>query len=296
MVGGCRDQRASATARPPMPQRRSPRRSVLPPAAPGSDHGFTLIELLVVITIIVVLLALLTPALDKAIYQAELAVCAANMHGVGNSLLIYTADHKRRYPDNRLDFYTPFHLYNRGGSPDLRATLKPYLSVNKSFNDPLNPVVDFENSVAGAEVFGDYNMWFGYKYTDEAGMKKAGDRWTYRGDRFNLLLSDQDRVGSDNAGQLNNSSHPDHDRVMAPIVAQDERVGGTPLTLSWWDVHGPRRRGPVDHNYLRDDLSVQRIDNVSHDAGDPANPQAYMARVPQNGDDRNPTLRIQIPK
>jgi prepilin-type N-terminal cleavage/methylation domain-containing protein len=36
--------------------------------------AFTLIELLVVITIIVVLLSLLAPALDKAICQ-ELAVC-----------------------------------------------------------------------------------------------------------------------------------------------------------------------------------------------------------------------------
>src|SRR5438876_557647 len=45
--------------------------------------AFTLIELLVVVTIIVVLLALLTPALDRAIYQAELTVCAANQHTVG---------------------------------------------------------------------------------------------------------------------------------------------------------------------------------------------------------------------
>ena len=39
--------------------------------------AFTLIELLVVITIIVILLAMLAPAPDKAIYLAELAVCAA---------------------------------------------------------------------------------------------------------------------------------------------------------------------------------------------------------------------------
>jgi type II secretory pathway pseudopilin PulG len=33
------------------------------------------VELLVVITIIVLLLALLAPALEKAIYQAQMAVC-----------------------------------------------------------------------------------------------------------------------------------------------------------------------------------------------------------------------------
>jgi len=37
------------------------------------------IELLVVITIIVVLLSLLAPALDKAIYRAELPRCAASL-------------------------------------------------------------------------------------------------------------------------------------------------------------------------------------------------------------------------
>jgi prepilin-type N-terminal cleavage/methylation domain-containing protein len=37
--------------------------------------AFTLIELLVVVTIIVVLPALLAPALDQSIYQVELTVC-----------------------------------------------------------------------------------------------------------------------------------------------------------------------------------------------------------------------------
>ena len=45
-------------------------------------NGFTLVELLVVITIIVILLALLAPALDKAIYQAELAVCGTRVRAI----------------------------------------------------------------------------------------------------------------------------------------------------------------------------------------------------------------------
>src|ERR1041385_7046662 len=48
--------------------------------------AFTLIELLVVVTIIVVLLALLTPALDRAIYRAELLRCGANQKGTGEAL------------------------------------------------------------------------------------------------------------------------------------------------------------------------------------------------------------------
>src|SRR5690349_1320087 len=60
--------------------------------------AFTLIELLVVVTIIAVLLALLTPALDKAVYQAELVRCAAQLRGVGQSVVTYAMDARRSYP------------------------------------------------------------------------------------------------------------------------------------------------------------------------------------------------------
>src|SRR5688500_3053707 len=61
-------------------------------------RAFTLIELLVVITIIVVLLSMLTPALDRAIYQAELAVCAANQDAIAGAVVVYAAGHRRMYP------------------------------------------------------------------------------------------------------------------------------------------------------------------------------------------------------
>src|ERR1041385_1906177 len=65
----------------------------------ASKHGFTLIELLGVITIIVILLALLTPALDKAIYVAELAACQAQQRGIVTGTVIYAMEHKRYYFD-----------------------------------------------------------------------------------------------------------------------------------------------------------------------------------------------------
>ena len=68
-------------------------------AATQSKMGFTLVELLVVITIIVILLALLAPALDQAIYQAELAVCAARQDGLLTIFHAYAADEgRRKYP------------------------------------------------------------------------------------------------------------------------------------------------------------------------------------------------------
>src|ERR1041385_310566 len=60
--------------------------------------AFTLIELLVVVTIIVVLLAMLAPAMDKAIYSAELAVCGGNLKGDASGVATYAMGFKRRYP------------------------------------------------------------------------------------------------------------------------------------------------------------------------------------------------------
>ena len=64
----------------------------------ATRSGFTLIELLVVVTILVVLLALLAPAIDKAMGFAMEARCLSNLHQIGVALRMYTGDHRGYFP------------------------------------------------------------------------------------------------------------------------------------------------------------------------------------------------------
>ena len=72
---------------------------LIEPSKTMRKRGFTLVELLVVITIIVVLLTMLTPALDKATEMARRAVCAANLRNWGSAHGLYYIDNKRQLPE-----------------------------------------------------------------------------------------------------------------------------------------------------------------------------------------------------
>src|ERR1041385_5029513 len=151
-------------------------------------RGFTLIELLVVVTIIAVLLALLTPAIDRAMYQASLAVCGSRLNGIANAALIYAMSSKKLYPPGppANDSFKPNRL-TVGNNPatDRRLSLKTVLPINKMLNDPLRPTVNMEGpNKQYSHVYASYDMWFGWQYMKNTGgpespMRRLGEQWTY---------------------------------------------------------------------------------------------------------------------
>ena len=154
--------------------------------------GFTLIELLVVVTIIVVLIAMLTPALDKAIYAAELAKCGGGMKGIVLGELNYAFNNKRHYSDRppargaNYDNYQTKQLSGVGtfagsavsaGTPttffDERLLLRPFMNVD-AFVCPLAGSIKVNTAQPETTLFMPYCMFYSYQYRDSTANVSAG--------------------------------------------------------------------------------------------------------------------------
>lgn len=242
-------------------------------------RAFTLIELLVVITIIVVLLALLAPALDQALYQAELAVCGARLDAVATGAITYAIDQRRTYPVRNFNMTNrdAKHLagidtWGTGGTPggysDERPTLRGYVGL-KMLLEPMTPRIELENTTPTSEVFQGYLTWYGWRYLDPdnypnplAGMHKLGDRFEWNGRRFSVLAGDYDEYQI--ASRRVYSSHPDRDGMLFSQVLENE--GGVEgvlgnLYLTRWK-RDSIDRGPLDLNYAYADGSVRQVRDV----------------------------------
>jgi len=60
--------------------------------------AFTLVELLVVISVIAVLASLLSPAVMRALKQAQRTACSSNLHQLHTIFAVYAKDHDLRLP------------------------------------------------------------------------------------------------------------------------------------------------------------------------------------------------------
>jgi len=249
--------------------------------------AFTLIELLAVVAIITLLVALLMPALDQAIYQAELATCSAGIRSIATGAVVYAAASRRSYPyrpmvDGEIWNCTMLFINTGRVGPvttgrvlDDRPLLKTIFPLNKTFNCPLAPSeADLESEQSQIRVFASYASWFGVRYpTNRAdvrivprqAMKKLGDRlaWSFEGNdySFNLLAGDMDLLTVQNyANPLAQSGHQDKSQKMQADVQENDTN-----TYSAWTVRGDPRRGALDTNFATDDLAVSRSLNVTYD-------------------------------
>jgi competence protein ComGC len=261
--------------------------------------AFTLVELLVVITIIIVLLALLSPAMNKAIYRAELAVCGTHLRGIHTSVTIYAMDNRRHYPyragvheRTQTSYYTPASLSHGEDNvtKDDRELLKSIMPINKILNDPTLPALDFESAAVGSWVWVPYNLWFGFQYYNQPSDPRKGvmtDRGMFRlGDalefsnrgadpvrKFRVIASDLYFTRETNIDIA--SAHPDRDDLLAPVALQDGESSAEKrveyvdpdrlLTYSRWEAYGTNRlNGPVDLNFVFDHGGVVLIDNIDY--------------------------------
>ncbi len=263
-------------------------------------RAFTVVELMVVITIIAILLALLTPALDKAIYRAELLRCQTNQKGIVSGVQIYATDFKRHYP------YRPYARNGVAGSPkrisssgvvnDTRRLLRPYVSINGHLNCPFTPTkADYDNSTANTIVETSYSLFFGSQFKEEGtggallkGMFRLGDRWEWENRMFNVVSVDYDAL--DQTLAVTYTSHPDGEGAGAPQVRQDEAgVAGTGNvhTFTRWIFTG-YKRPPIDTLYALADGSVGLYEQITWDEAELTG-KGRMAKTPNYNNGQNYT-------
>jgi len=134
------------------PAMRRPRVSFTPQLLPrplNRGAGFTLVELLVVISIIILLAALVVPAVKRAQNSSMKAGSVSNLRQIGVAMMSYTAEHgsfppPRSDPSKANSYAT---VYGWVGKKPLRTTAAGNLTADKR---PLNAYLG--NFTADSEV------------------------------------------------------------------------------------------------------------------------------------------------
>lgn len=284
----------------------------------AARKAFTLIELLVVITVIVVLLALLMPALDQAVYQAELVRCASQERLIVSGVTTYAAASRRFYPTPPLGRYATHQVEQLGswGKPDnhLLPLVEPFIG-RKAFNCPLIGGLSFDPQDNNngpqpkpTEMFSTYGLWFATGFTDAKarsisakGRRKLGDMLEYVTDpgpsgdvrklRIGVVVGDLNAIHDT---ETSFSTHQDKDQVYfnRPIQDQLNPVAAQYVTYSRWIDSDPASpiRGALDLHFAYDDSHVERFEDV----GFTDDPRMY--RTPHHVNGANGVWQEHIPE
>lgn len=229
-------------------------------------RAFTLVELLVVVTLITVLVSMLTPAVERAMYHANLAKCASNLKTIASAGTLYASDNHGRYP-LRVNQSTgerfhqdPIQISNTFTGPpyDMRPMLTPYTSLD-AFVDPLSHKVDLRPEATDqplpSVVFATYYVFFGWgpaadAYPDNDMMDRLGQKFSHGSTRFNIVASDQDEIQPEDGrptydGAHVTTSHRAHPKQGPAVPLQNQDFGHIRYTRSYYQRNGwtPGDRG-----------------------------------------------------
>jgi prepilin-type N-terminal cleavage/methylation domain-containing protein len=161
-----------------------------------SPKAFTLIELLLVITIIVLLLAMLTPALDKALLEAVKAQCGARQKGLVTFCNMYAADNRRMFPigqrqdgnPDTVSAYEDVHWvhakYFAGKAVEYGAASTSRGAIPQSANDPfpnpntITPDGLFDPNLENGGFYAGIGLTIGYEYLGgHPGLTRSNRNW-----------------------------------------------------------------------------------------------------------------------
>ena len=264
-------------------------------------RAFTLIELLVVITIIVVLLTLLLPGLDRAMYQAQLVSCSGNLHSIAKGAIGYAMGNRQLWPhrtaihgrptigggltaDNNWEAWTQneatyklrrVNTLKEDGNDD-RPLLGQYIDL-KAFLDPLcgSDEVDLQPKSDDPQfVMSDYTILFGMAYLEKwqnSWQRKLGNPMNAGDHNFIALIGDFSLTLRTDPSFATMSSHPDKDGRATLFIRnrQGDYIDTkwtTPIgTIEPGDRTVSAYKGYIDFNQAFWDGSVQRYSDVRWD-------------------------------
>lgn len=128
---------------------------------PRGVHGFTLVELLVVIGVISLLISILLPVLKQVRQHALDVNCQSNLQQLALASMLYTIDHKGRFPYQPVEYV--FDPFNPNSSGNWAGGLLKYVNGNKRvFVCPVvRHAIDEGTSVYNVNKQGIfYNYWY----------------------------------------------------------------------------------------------------------------------------------------
>jgi competence protein ComGC len=249
----------------------------------ASRLAFTLVELLVVVTIIMILVSMLIPSIEGAMYVAKLASCGATMKVVGASAITYTQDNSRYYPVRHENYnWDALHIrippeQDPNVSFDWRVQFGPYMPV-QAFLDPLAGAISIDEAsitpTPNRRIWSNFHIYTGLSRGDDTQdvMDQVGRRfeWTDsltdpdnpREYRTGIIAADRNMYWTGNSPPWSTASHADSRNILRFFAYQNHTTEGT---YSWWGRAGTSEHGPVDLNFAYDDGSVRRFDAVVQD-------------------------------